>query len=161
MKFTIYLSTALKSEECLLTHLFQHVKFFLKNRTQRVVLNGQASSSANVLAGLPQESIPGAIFSWFTSKIYQMSYPQTLNYLLTTHLFLSVTHDNSFTVKILNGYLKKYLSGLINGKWASIVILLNKHKQYFSRENTIKLITQWCFLTTIYSKRVHHKNNLE
>ena len=35
---------------------------FLKNRKQRVVLNGQVSSWADILAGIPQGSILGPLF---------------------------------------------------------------------------------------------------
>ena len=51
-------------------------KVFLKNSKQRVVLNGQTSSWANVLAGVPQKLILGPFFSWFISMIYEITYPQ-------------------------------------------------------------------------------------
>ena len=43
------------------------VKSFLSNRYQRVVLNGQASSWADIKAGVSQGSIPGPLFLLLTS----------------------------------------------------------------------------------------------
>ena len=41
---------------------FRLIKCFLKNRKQRVVLNGETSAWTNVLAGVPQGFILGPLF---------------------------------------------------------------------------------------------------
>ena len=47
--------------------LLNHIKRFLSERYQRVVLNGKSSSWKPVLAGVPQGSVRGALFFFFTS----------------------------------------------------------------------------------------------
>ena len=39
---------------------------FLRNRNQRVILNGQVSTWTNVNAGVLQSSILGPLFFWYT-----------------------------------------------------------------------------------------------
>ena len=42
------------------------INSFLSNRRQRVIINGQSSKWSPIKAGVPQESILGPLFSWFT-----------------------------------------------------------------------------------------------
>ena len=117
-------------------------KFFLKIvNKERADLNVQASSRANVLANVCQGSILDPLFFLFISIIYQMMYPQTLNYLLMIHLFFQVYPRKSQITTY-----RKCVSGLINGKLVSNLIPLNNHKSKFS---LLKLVTQRCFLKII------------
>ena len=83
------------------------IKRFLKNRKQRVVLNGQSSSWTNVLAGVPQGSIRGLLF--FLIYIKDLSDDLSSNPKLfadDTSLF-SVVHDKNTSAKELNNDLWK------------------------------------------------------
>ena len=66
--------------------LFNLIKEFLKNRTQRVVLNGQFYSWAGINAGVPQESILGPLLLLFLMYINDL------------------TNDLSASAKLFAGY---------------------------------------------------------
>ena len=79
----------------------------LVNRKQRVVLNGQVSSSANVKVGVPQGSILGPLlFLIYISDLPKGLSSKTKLFADDTSLF-SVIHDSSTTRNDLNDDLVK------------------------------------------------------
>ena len=108
---------------------------FLSNRKQRIVLNGQNSSWANVHAGVPQGSILGPLL--FLIYISDLSDNLTSNAKLfadDTSLF-SVVHDVNTSAKELNEYLKKLIIRLSDGNWISILSRANKPRKSISVAN--------------------------
>ena len=71
--------------------LIKLVESFLSNRHQLVVLNGQASSWANVKAGFPQGSVLGPLF--FIININDLS--ENLNFADDTSIFHVVKGPNT------------------------------------------------------------------
>ena len=71
--------------------LIKLVESFLSNRHQLVVLNGQASSWANVKAGVPQGSVLGPLF--FIININDLS--ENLNFADDTSIFHVVKGPNT------------------------------------------------------------------
>ena len=88
-------------------NLIYLIKYFLKNRQQRVVLNDQTSSWTNVLAGVPQRSIVAPLF--FLIYVNDLSDNFSSNPKLfadDTSLF-SVVHDKNISANELNNDLRK------------------------------------------------------
>ena len=90
----------------ILENLLCLIKCFLKNRKQRVVLNGQTSWT-NILAGVPQGSILGPLF--FLIYINDVSDDFSSNpKLFADDVFIfSVIRDKSTSSKELNNDLRK------------------------------------------------------
>ena len=88
-------------------NLLHLIKCFLKNREQRVALNGQTSSWTNVLVGVPQGSILGPLF--FLIYINDVSDDFSSNpKLFADDVFIfSVIRDKSTSSKELNNDLRK------------------------------------------------------
>ena len=85
-------------------NLLNLFRSFLNDRYQRVVINGQHSDWAPILAGVPQGSILGPLLF----LIYINDLPDNLNSLIKlfaddTSLF-SMVHDPTLSAKILNDY---------------------------------------------------------
>ena len=91
----------------ILGNLLKLFQSFLSNRQQRVVLNGQLSNWAPVLAGIRQGSILGPLLF----LIYMNDLPDDLEsqsklFADDTSLF-STVHDPSKSAKLLNDDLQK------------------------------------------------------
>ena len=89
---------------------------FLRNRKQRVILNGQSSSWTNVNAGVPQGSILGPLL--FLIYINDLSDGLSSNAKLFADdtSLISVVHDINTSATELNKDLKKSMIGPFNGK---------------------------------------------
>ena len=89
-------------------NLLNLFRSFLNDRHQRVVLNGQLSDWAPILAGVPQGSILGPLLF----LIYINDLPDNLNSLIKlfaddTCLFSTVYDDPNHSAKVLDDYLNK------------------------------------------------------
>ena len=144
--------------KCFICNLLKLLSNFLRNRKQRVVLNGQTSSLADVNAGVSQGSTLGALL--FLLYINDLADGLSSNVKLfadDTSLF-SVVHNANPTAKELNNDLVKI------SRWAyQWKMSLNPdpskqaRKQYLvekRKKNTILL----SLLTTIMYRKLIHKN---
>ena len=83
------------------------IKCFLKNRKQRVALNGHTPSWTNVLAGVPQGSLLGPLFFLIYIKdLSDQLYSNPKLFADDASLF-SVVHEKNTLVKELNNDLQK------------------------------------------------------
>ena len=106
--------------------LFLLLQDYLKNRHQRVVLNGQSSEWAEIKAGVPQGSVLGPLLF----LVYINDLPDGLEsnaklFADDTSIF-SVVKDPNESCNKLNNDLLKIITGLINGKCALIQIQTNR-----------------------------------
>ena len=91
----------------------------MTNRKQRVVLNGQSSSWANVKAGVPQVSILGPLlFLIYINDLADGLSPNTKLFADDTSIF-PVIHDSVITTVELNSDLsrKKTVDFLVEDKF--------------------------------------------
>ena len=97
----------------ILRNLLNLLKSFLRNRFQRVVLNGQCSSWSSVLAGVLQGSILGTLLF----LIYINDLPENLQstvklFAYDTSLF-STLYDPNISASQLESDLKYFLLGIL------------------------------------------------
>ena len=87
--------------------LFDFIKDFLKNRSQRVVLNGQCSSWENIAAGVPQGSILGPLlFLIYINDITDGLETDVKLFADDTSIFSIVTDVNQ-SARLINSDLSK------------------------------------------------------
>ena len=71
-----------------------HVKSFLTNRTQQVVLNGRKSSTVPVTSGVPQGSVLGPLlFSIFISDLPSIVSSPTFMFTDDTKIFQVIRNE--------------------------------------------------------------------
>ena len=109
---------------------------FLKERKQRVVLNGQVSTWKNINAGVPQGSILGPLL--FLIYINDLTEDLTTNVKLFADdtSLSSVVHDTQTSANDLNKDLKTINNSVLRWK----MILLNKLMKSFVAEKQKKYI---------------------
>ena len=95
------------SQRCLIKYSHKGFRSFLNDRHQRVVLNGELSDWAPILAGVPQGSLLGPLLF----LIYINDLPDNLNSLIElfaddTSLF-STAYDPNHSPEVLNDDLNK------------------------------------------------------
>ena len=78
------------------------VESFLSNRYQRVVLNGQASSWADVKAGVPQGSILGLLFFLIYINDLSENLKSTVKLFADDASLFHVVKDPNTSAEILN-----------------------------------------------------------
>ena len=83
-------------------NLLKLVESFLSNRYQRVVLNGQASSCADVKAGVPQESMLGPFFFLIYINDLSEKLKSTVNLFADDTSIFHVVKDRNTSAEILN-----------------------------------------------------------
>ena len=104
---------------------------FLRNRTQRLVMNGQCSSWTELSAGIPQGSILGPLlFLIYISNLSGGLKSECKLFADDTSRF-SVVHDINTSASNLNEDLEKISNWGLNGKWSLIQILINKLKKLY------------------------------
>ena len=101
---------------------FQIISNYFSDRQQRLVLNGQHSNWAPVLAGVPE----GSILRPLLFLIYINDLPDNLESLAKlfsddTSLF-STVHDPSKSTKLLKMTFRKFQIGLSSGKCCLILM---------------------------------------
>ena len=87
-------------------NLLCFIKCFLKNRKQRVVLNGQTSSWTNVFASVPQGSFGPLFFLIYINDLSDDLSSNPKLFANDTSLF-SVVHDKNTSANELNNDLRK------------------------------------------------------
>ena len=83
------------------------IENFLKNRYQRVVLNGQSSSWAEVSAGVPQGSVLGPLFFLMYINDLSCGLSSTTKLFADDTSLFSVVHDVTQSTNELNDDLEK------------------------------------------------------
>ena len=88
-------------------NLLRLIKCFLKNRKQRVALNGQTSSWTNVLAGVPQGSILSPLFFLIYINDVSDDFSSNPKLFADDAFIFSVIRDKNTSSKELNNDLRK------------------------------------------------------
>ena len=117
------------------------VKCFLKNRKQRVFLNGQISSWTNALAGAPQGSFLGPLFF--------LIYINDLSDDLTSNPLFSVAQDKNTSAKELNNNLQEISNWAYQWKISFNPDPLKQRQEVIFSRKITKINHSTLILTTI------------
>ena len=124
----------------------EFIQSFLSHRFQRVVLNGQSSTWLPVTAGVPQGSILGPLLFLIYINDLSNNLSSTAKLFADDTSLFSVVNDVNLSQLHHNSDLKKYLNGLINGKFPSILIFLSRLKKLYFQEKLLKHLILQSFL---------------
>ena len=107
-------------------NLLKLVESFLSNRYQRVVLSGQASSWAEIRAGVPQGSILGPLFFLIYINDLSENLKSTVKLFADDTSIFHVVKDPNTLAEILTITVLKFQNGRTDGKCHLIRTLRNK-----------------------------------
>ena len=131
---------------------------FIRNRKQRIVLNGQTSSWADVSAGVPQDSILGPLL--FLAYITDLADGLSSNAKLFadyTSLFFDV-HNAYTTAKELNNDLVKISRWAYQWKMSFNPDPSKQAQEVIFSRKTKKNTILFSLLTTIMYRKLIHKS---
>ena len=131
---------------------------FIRNRKQRIVLNGQTSSWADVSAGVPQDSILGPLL--FLAYITDLADGLSSNAKLFadyTSLFF-VVHNAYTTAKELNNDLVKISRWAYQWKMSFNPDPSKQAQEVIFSRKTKKNTILFSLLTTIMYRKLIHKS---
>ena len=114
------------------------IQSFLSHRFQRVVLNGHSSTWLPVTAGVPQGSILGPLLFLIYINDISNNLSSTVKLFGGDTSLFSFVNDVNLPEFHLNSDLKKYLIGLISGKYLSILISLSRLKKLYFQKKLLK-----------------------
>ena len=122
---------------------------FLRNRKQRVVLNGQISTLQNIHAGVSQGSILGPLLLLiYINGLAENPSSNPELFADYISLFFEVRDLIPLQLNLMTTW-KKIKHRLINGKRATIRILWSRHKKSYSHGKEINSIILILFSTAI------------
>ena len=131
---------------------------FIRNRKQRIVLNGQTSSWADISAGVPQDSILGPLL--FLAYITDLADGLSSNAKLFadyTSLFF-VVHNAYTTAKELNNDLVKISRWAYQWKMSFNPDPSKQAQEVIFSRKTKKNTILFSLLTTIMYRKLIHKS---
>ena len=131
---------------------------FIRNRKQRIVLNGQTSSWADVSAGVPQDSILGPLLflAYITDLVDGLSSNAKL-FADYTSLFF-VVHNAYTTAKELNNDLVKISRWAYQWKMSFNPDPSKQAQEVIFSRKTKKNTILFSLLTTIMYRKLIHKS---
>ncbi|MCP3899199.1 MAG: hypothetical protein GY707_05745, partial [Desulfobacteraceae bacterium] len=146
---------------------------YLKNRKQRVVINGQASTWGKINAGVPQGSVLGPLLFlvYINDIIHAVNYSQIRLFADDTCLFIEVDNRDETTPKInsdldsINKWSKKWLITFSPQKTKSLVIS-NKDDSYLNgdaifNEHIIDVVSSHTYLGLTFSNNLKWSNHID
>ena len=135
------------------------VESFLSNRYQRVVLNGQASSLADIKASIPQGSIICPFFPIYIYDLYENLKSTIKLFADDTSIFHAVKDPNT-SAEILTITLLEFQNGHTDGKCHLIWTLQNKLRKCCFLTKLQRQIIQILYLMVTLYKKVPIKSTL-
>ena len=116
---------------------------FLRNRKQRVVLNGQCSSWVDVCAGVLHWSLLGyLLFLIYTGDLSDDLKGECKLFADDTSLF-HVVHSINTSASDLNGTSRKWVTGFFNGKLILTQTLISNLQKLYIIGRKLTHYTHW------------------